>query len=147
MRGWVESASPIRGPSPVRQLTRPAGRPARSARSQSAHAARGASIAGLTTTAQPAASAGASFQITRATGKFQGVIAATTPSGAGRTQLPVPSVGPGICCTHIRSASPAKWWITSAARATSAWASERGLPISRCTSSAIWACSESTSAA
>ena len=104
-------------------------------------------MAGLTTTAQPAASAGASFQTTSATGKFQGVIAATTPSGAGRTQLPVPSVGPGSCWTHRRSASAAKWWITSAARATSAWASPRGLPVSRWTSSASRGCSASTSAA
>ena len=71
-------------------------------------------MAGLTTTAQPAASAGASFQTTSATGKFQGVIAATTPTGAGRTQLPVASVGPGSCWAHIRSASAAKWWTTSA---------------------------------
>ena len=104
-------------------------------------------MAGFTTTAQPAARAGASFQTTRATGKFHGTIAATTPTGAGRTQLPVPSVGPGICCTHIRSASAAKWWTTSAARATSAWASASGFPISRCTSSAIAGCSASTSAA
>ena len=63
--------------------------------SQSAQAASGVSAAGFTTTAQPAASAGASFQTTSATGKFQGVMAATTPTGAGRTQLPVASVGPG----------------------------------------------------
>ena len=94
-RGWVASASPRSGPSPVRQLTRPGGSPARSTRSQSAQAASGVSAAGFTTTAQPAASAGASFQTTSATGKFQGVMAATTPTGAGRTQLPVASVGPG----------------------------------------------------
>jgi hypothetical protein len=104
-------------------------------------------MAGLTTTAQPAASAGASFQTTSATGKFHGVIAATTPTGAGRTQLPVASVGPGSCWAHIRSASAAKWWITSAARATSAWASASGLPTSRCTSSARAGCSASTRAA
>ena len=73
----------------------------------------GAWIAGSTTTALPAARAGASFQTTRATGKFQGVIAATTPRAAGRTHDPVASVGPGSCSTHIRSASAAKWWITS----------------------------------
>ena len=81
--GWVASASPTSGPSPVRQLTRPGGSPARSARSHRAQAARGASIAGFTTTAHPAASAGASFQTTSATGKFQGVMAATTPERGG----------------------------------------------------------------
>ncbi len=37
--------------------------------------------AGFTTTVLPASSAGASLVIMRMTGKFQGVIAATTPSG------------------------------------------------------------------
>ena len=146
-RGWVASASPSSGPSPVRQVTSPGGRPARSARSQSAQAARGASWAGFTTTAQPAASAGASFQTTSATGKFQGTIAATTPTGAGRIQLPLASVRPGTWEAQTRSASAAKWWTTSAARATSAAASASGFPTSRCTSSASAPCSTSIRAA
>ena len=35
-------------------------------------------------------------------------MAATTPTGAGRTQLPVASVGPGSWWVQIRSASAAK---------------------------------------
>ena len=65
-------------------------------------------MAGLTMTVHPAASAGASFQTTRATGKFQGLIAATTPTGDGRIQLPVVGVWPGSWVVQRRSASPAK---------------------------------------
>ncbi len=42
---------------------------------------RGVVGAGFMTTVFPARSAGATFIISRITGKFQGVIAATTPSG------------------------------------------------------------------
>ena len=42
----------------------------------------GACSAGLTTNVQPAASAGASFQLISSTGEFHGVIAATTPTGS-----------------------------------------------------------------
>ena len=145
--GCVARASPRVGPSPVRQPTTPGGRPARSARSQSAQAASGASWAGLTTTVQPAARAGASFQTTRATGKFHGVMAATTPIGSGRTQLPVVGVRPGSWVVHRRAASAAKWWTTSAARSTSARASASGLPSSACTSAAIRSRSRSSRAA
>ena len=41
----------------------------------------GVSVAGLKTTVLPATSAGAIFQTGMATGKFQGVMQATTPSG------------------------------------------------------------------
>ena len=41
----------------------------------------GVSDAGLKTTVLPATSAGAIFQTGMATGKFQGVMQATTPSG------------------------------------------------------------------
>ena len=41
----------------------------------------GVSVAGLKTTVLPAMSAGAIFQTGMATGKFQGVMQATTPSG------------------------------------------------------------------
>jgi hypothetical protein len=39
------------------------------------------------TTVQPAASAGAIFQLASRSGEFQGVIAATTPSGSLRVKL------------------------------------------------------------
>ena len=38
---------------------------------------------GLTTTVQPAASAGAIFQVASISGEFHGVIAATTPTARG----------------------------------------------------------------
>ena len=44
----------------------------------------GACSAGLTTNVQPAASAGASFQVSSSTGEFHGVIAPTTPTGSRR---------------------------------------------------------------
>ena len=76
------------GPSPVTMFTTPGGKTCW-ARSTSVHAASGASSAGFTMTVHPAANAGASFHSTSATGKFHGVIAATTPTGSGRTVLPL----------------------------------------------------------
>ena len=46
-----------------------------------ASAQSGVSSAGLTTMVQPDASAGATFRVIMAIGKFQGEIAATTPIG------------------------------------------------------------------
>ncbi|MNN27905.1 hypothetical protein D3C81_1414560 [compost metagenome] len=60
----------------------PAGTPASSASLTSAKAVSGVSAAGLQTTVQPAARAGAIFRAIIAAGKFQGVIAATTPTGS-----------------------------------------------------------------
>jgi len=70
-------------------LKTPFGTPARSASSASASADSGVASAGLSTTQQPAASAGATLRVIIAAGKFQGVIAAQTPIGslATRTRL------------------------------------------------------------
>jgi len=65
----------------VTTLNIPFGKPARCASSASASALSGVSSEGLTTTGQPAASAGAHLRVIMAIGKFQGVIAATTPTG------------------------------------------------------------------
>ena len=62
-------------------LNTPRGRPAASASTARARAERGVSAAGLITTGQPAASAGAAFRVIMAFGKFQGVMQATTPMG------------------------------------------------------------------
>ena len=59
----------------------PFGTPARSASSAIARADKGVSVAGLETNEHPAASAGATFLVIIALGKFQGVIDATTPIG------------------------------------------------------------------
>jgi hypothetical protein len=59
----------------------PLGIPARSKMETTAVAVAGVSDAGLKTTVLPLTSAGAIFQIGIATGKFQGVMQATTPTG------------------------------------------------------------------
>ncbi len=63
----------------VTMLSTPAGSPARWPSSATASADSGVSAAGLTTTGQPAASAGPTLRVIMAIGKFHGVIAAHTP--------------------------------------------------------------------
>ena len=82
--GWVVSTRPISGASsaaPVTTLNTPGGRPARTPSAHTASADSGVCSAGLSTTVFPAASAGAAFLVTMATGKFHGVMHAPTPSG------------------------------------------------------------------
>jgi hypothetical protein len=67
-------------------LSTPAGMPARSASSAAASAVSGVSSAGLMTTGQPAASAGATLRVIMASGKFHGVMAAHTPMGCFKHQ-------------------------------------------------------------
>src|SRR5665647_2931734 len=67
--------------SAVSTLSTPAGIPARMASSATARALKGVSSAGLITTGQPAASAGATLRVIIAMGKFHGVMAAQTPMG------------------------------------------------------------------
>ena len=59
----------------------PLGRPARSNIETTALAVSGVRVAGLKTTVLPETRAGAIFHTGIATGKFQGVTQATTPSG------------------------------------------------------------------
>ncbi len=83
----VQSSVPIVPALPVTTLSTPLGRPARSASSAIASAENGVALAGLTTMVQPAASAGAAFLVIMAIGKFQGVIAAHTPTGCFSTRI------------------------------------------------------------
>ena len=62
-------------------LQTPAGKPASMSNSPIITVDVGVISDGLMTTGQPAASAGAHLRVIIATGKFQGVIAATTPTG------------------------------------------------------------------
>ena len=62
-------------------LTTPAGRPAAWKISIKIVAVQGVLLAGLNTTVLPLTMAGAIFQMGMATGKFQGVMIPTTPSG------------------------------------------------------------------
>ena len=58
---------------PGTTLTTPGGTPASASTSATASAVSGVSVAGLSTTAQPAASAGAILRVAMAAGKFHGV--------------------------------------------------------------------------
>ncbi len=80
--GCLVMASPMTEPLPGSTLTMPFGTPASSQIRASSSAISGVTSAGLTTTALPAASAGASFCASLAMGEFHGVMAATTPIGS-----------------------------------------------------------------
>ncbi len=83
MPGWRTSSAPA-DPSPVRMLTTPAGSPAWRQTSANMSAVSGVVSAGFSTTVFPHASAGATFQASISSGKFQGMIWPATPSGRGR---------------------------------------------------------------
>jgi hypothetical protein len=70
------------GPKPCTTLSTPSGKPASMASLASSVAEAGESSAGLSTTVLPQASAGAIFQVSSISGKFQGAMAATTPAGS-----------------------------------------------------------------
>jgi hypothetical protein len=78
--GWSTRASPI-STLPGVTLMSPAGSPAATASSASRSVERGVREAGLTTTALPPAMAAPTFQTAMMKGKFQGVMAPTTPIG------------------------------------------------------------------
>ena len=68
-------------PSPVTMLTTPAGSRAACTSSANASAVSEVYSAGFSTSVLPAASAGAIFQASISSGKFQGMIWPTTPTG------------------------------------------------------------------
>src|SRR4051794_32095488 len=74
-------SSPASEPEPRMRLSTPGGRPASSNICTIRTAVAGVIVAGLKTTVLPATNAGESFHVGIATGKFQGVTHATTPSG------------------------------------------------------------------
>ncbi len=82
--GWEARAAPAVSPSPVTMLTTPGGMPASRMSWPRRSAVSGVSSAGLSTTVQPAASAGPIFQAAISSGKFHGMIAPTTPTGSRR---------------------------------------------------------------
>src|SRR5690606_8639369 len=79
--GCTTIASPTFGPRPCTMFSTPAGNPISAASEPSIVAVIGVTSDGLATTVLPAASAGAIFQVNRYSGRFQGEIVATTPSG------------------------------------------------------------------
>src|ERR1700722_14828227 len=78
---------PIAAADPVMTLNTPLGRPARWASSANASAEYGVWVAGLQTMVQPARIAGPALRVIMAAGKFQGVMAATTPTGWRSTRI------------------------------------------------------------
>jgi hypothetical protein len=94
--GLEVSSLPITLALPVMTLNTPLGMPARSASTASAKAVSGVSEAGLHTTVQPTASAGATLRVIMAAGKFQGVMAATTPIGCLMTTMRASGLKVGI---------------------------------------------------
>ena len=75
------SSAPVL-PSPVTTLSTPAGSPACAASSANSSAVSEVNSAGFSTTVLPSASAGATFQASISSGKFQGMICPTTPTGS-----------------------------------------------------------------
>src|SRR6201999_4045739 len=74
-------------------LHTPSGRPTSVSSPATASAVSGVSGAGLSTTGQPAASAGAILRVAIAAGKFHGVTNAVTPTGCLRTRCRKPPAG------------------------------------------------------
>src|SRR5690606_22276596 len=81
MAGCSVRALPALSPKPLTTLSTPGGSPASRARLASLAALSGAHSAGLWTTVQPAAKAGAIFQVESMKGVFHGVITPTGPIG------------------------------------------------------------------
>ena len=75
----------------VQVLTFYSGMPAARISSASRRADNGVSSAGLSTTVFPQASAGPSFQLAMLSGKFQGTIRPTTPSGSRKVRSTPPA--------------------------------------------------------
>ena len=134
--GWRTRASPVSRPPGMIDTT-PSGRSISSSISANHSASRGVSGAGLTTTVQPAISAGMSFGMIRNCGTFHGTIAPTTPTGARRR-----CTSPNRPCrrsTHGNSRAVAMFRCICA-NAPVAWPSRlklRGEPISAVIRSAI----------
>ena len=80
--GWRSSASPTTWPLPVTTLSTPSGTPASVSSWAMKSALSGVSSAGLWTTTLPAARAAAILVLDRMSGKLNGVMAATTPTGS-----------------------------------------------------------------
>ena len=97
----------VRSRDAVTMFSTPGGTPASSASFTSASEVSGVSSAGLHTTVQPAASAGAILRAIIAAGKFHGVIAATTPTGSFSASMRRPDTGAGMTSPFMRVASSA----------------------------------------
>ena len=86
----MTSASPTTAPAPGTTLKTPSGSPASLKISARRSVVNGVVSAGLATTVLPARNAGPSLLHSSVVGKFQGTIAATTPSGRRSTRASTP---------------------------------------------------------
>src|SRR5215472_5228658 len=111
-------------------LTTPAGTPASSRIGISANIVNGVSDAGLSTTVQPAASAGPILRVAIAAGKFHGVISTLTPTGWCWTMIRFAPDGATTSEPSLRTASSEYQRKNSAAYVISARASLSALPFS-----------------
>ena len=99
--GCVTNRSPITDPLPGSTWNRSGSRPASTASSPSRIVVSGVHSAGLTSTALPAASAGANPHDAIGIGKFHGVMMPTTPNGSWNVTSRPPATG--ICLPDSRS--------------------------------------------
>src|SRR5712692_9809316 len=131
LRGWLSSSSwSVRAGLAVTTLNVPGGSPASSAMLAMASAVSGVAGEGFSTTVQPAARAAASFRVTIVAGKFQGVTAATGPTGWRSTHVRFPVCGDGTHSPVTRRACSANQPKYPRANWTSLRASSKGLPFS-----------------
>jgi hypothetical protein len=101
-KGWPTST-----PRPVTTLTTPLGKPASANSLANSIIDADVNSDGLTTTVQPAANAGASFQLVRVSGEFHGVMIATTPLASYLVYAKTPFLSVGITGLCTLSARPA----------------------------------------
>src|SRR5262249_49225293 len=77
--GWPTKGAPTSPPKPVTALTTPSGKPACLNKAANSSMEAEVNSDGLITAVQPAARAGANFQLVSVSGEFHGVMIATTP--------------------------------------------------------------------
>src|SRR3954469_19794334 len=136
MAGCSVSALPASSPKPCTVLRTPSGTPACLTICASKSAVTGDHSAGLCTTVQPAASAGAIFQVDSMNGVFQGVITPTGPIGTRVETFQCSSPGmfrPSRASAHL-SAKKRKF---SAARIAAFAMNRCACPVSRHSSTAM----------
>ena len=108
--GCTVIGAPTRSPVPVMMLSTPGGRPISAAMTPSSSSTTGVISDGFSTTVQPAASAGATFQEVVTSGKFQGTIRLAMPAGSRRRRAPKAASGTGTV----------RFWLASRSAASSA---------------------------
>src|SRR3989441_8928771 len=105
--GWSRNTWPITLLLlPVTTLNTPAGSPASAQMRARASAVSGVALAGFSTTAQPAARAGAILRVTIVAGEIHCVVAAPPPLRRRHTHPPLPGAGGGGSFPRKRRGPP-----------------------------------------